>query len=56
MKLTQEQIAHVVSEVESLDYGRVIVEINARTGHLDIITERRVRLRDAPLDRSRARK
>jgi hypothetical protein len=45
MKLTQEQISHIMSEVEGVDFGRVVIEINAEDRRVDVITERRKRFK-----------
>jgi hypothetical protein len=45
MKLTQEQIDHILREVEGVDFGRIVIEINRDSGRVDVITERRKRFR-----------
>lgn len=43
MKLTEEQINHILREVESVDFGRVVIEINSAVARVDVVTERRTR-------------
>ena len=43
MKIPQNAIDHIKAEVEKINYGRVVLEINSISGKLDIITESRER-------------
>ena len=49
MKLTVEHIEHIKAECEQVDYGRIIIELNATTGKIDVVTEKRRRFL-RPLD------
>jgi len=51
MKLSQDEIEQIVRAVEGLEFGRVIIEVNARYRKVDVITECRQRLRTTdPVD------
>lgn len=48
MRLTHEQIEHIVREADGVDFGRVVIEINADERRVDVVTERRRRFKDTP--------
>jgi hypothetical protein len=45
MHLTPDQLDRIVREIEALDYGRIIIEVCEDRDHVDIIVERRLRVR-----------
>ena len=44
MRLTDEQRARILRELEALDYGRLIITVCAPKGHLTLTVERQVRI------------
>jgi hypothetical protein len=48
VKLTSDQVAHIVREVEALEYGKVTLYIDGQRRLLDVVVERRTRYREAP--------
>jgi len=48
MHLTAAERERILDEVESIDYGRVIVEVCGPRGRVDVTVERRVRIREKP--------
>ncbi len=53
MKVPDSVMEHIRSELESLEYGRVIIEIQATSNKIDVVTESRQRF-PAKEDRSLA--
>lgn len=43
MKLTENLINYIKKEVENIEFGRVIIEVNKTSDKIDIITENRQR-------------
>lgn len=48
MELTNEQLEHIRKECAQVNFGRVIIELNAHSGKIDVITEKRIRMRLEP--------
>lgn len=56
MQLTTEERDRIIREVEALEgYGSVTIEVCGPRGRIDIMVERRVRIRDKPQDVDRGR-
>lgn len=43
MILTSEILKHIKQEAESIQFGRIIIELNAESGKIHVITESRKR-------------
>jgi len=46
MELNDNLVGYIKSEVKRIHHGRVVIEINASSKKIDVVTERRERFKD----------